>query len=181
MPLPFILAPLAVPVVVAKKRDNKRKQAASNVFSNKYPLLDDFKSMEASLAAALLELKNIRNSAANTASAQRVKSRNTTALNKWIQIIKGHLNDLKSGMNVASSESVVVGTAQQPAEQLPRPNRIPSSEVVSMGSAAPVGAVEESSVLAESGIASTRKKGINLLVLGGVAVGVFLIYKLLKK
>lgn len=136
--------------------------------------------MEASLAAAQLELKNIRNSAANTAGAQRVKSRNTTALNKWIQIIKGHLNDLKSGMNVASSESVVVGTAQQPAEQLPR-NRIPSSEVVSMGSAAPVGAVEESSVLAESGIASTRKKGINLLVLGGVAVGVFLIYKLLKK
>jgi len=168
MPAPFLLVPTGIGVAVSKKAENKRKQAASNEFSKRYPLTDDLGAMEASLASAKLELKNLNNMPASTAGAKRVKNRNSTLLSKWTLVMSGHIKDLKAGMNVASSQS-----APTPAQ----------TEVVA--TVAPVVAQQEAVAVAESAdggmTAESTKKGVNWLLIGGVALGAFVIYKLIKK
>lgn len=168
MPAPFLLVPTGIGIAVSKKAENKRIQAAANEFSKRYPLVDDLGSMESALAAAKLELKNLNNMAANTAGARRVKNRNTAQLTKWTLVMSGHIKDLKAGMNVASSQS-----APTPAQ----------AEVVA--AVAPVVAQQESAPVAESAdggmTAESTKKGVNWLLIGGVAIAAFAIYKLVKK
>ena len=168
MPAPLLIVPAGIGIAASKKAENKRRQAAANEYSKKYPLVDDIGSMQASLAAAQKELKNLNVMPANTAGAKRVKSRNIATLNKWVIVISGHINDLKSGMNVASSQ-----VAPTPAQPVVEP-------IV-----APIPAVQEAeaavaNVEAENS-AETPKKGVNWLLIGGVAIGVFAIYKLIKK
>ena len=164
MSTPFLFIPAGIGIAVSKKAENKRRQAASNEFSKRYPLLDDLGSMESSLASAKLELKNFNNMSANTAGAKRVKARNTDLLNKWTLIMSGHIKDLKAGMNMASSQ-----VAPIPAQ----------------ATLAPVVAQEEASAPAQTAgeeiAGETPKKVVNWLLIGGVAVGAFLIYKLIKK
>ncbi len=164
MPAPFLFIPAGIGIAVSKKAENKRRQAASNEYSKKYPLVDDLSSMEASLSAAKLELKNFNNMSANTAGAKRVKARNTNLLNKWTLIMSGHIKDLKAGMNMASSQ-----VAPIPAQ----------------ATVAPVVAQEEASAPAQTAgeeiEGETPKKAVNWLLIGGVSVGAFLIYKLIKK
>jgi hypothetical protein len=165
MPAPIFLAvPTGVGIAVSKKAENKRRQAASNEYSKKYPLVDDLSSMEASLSNARLELKNLNNMAANTAGAKRVKARNSYTLSKWTLVMSGHIKDLKAGMNMASSQ-----VAPIPAQ----------------ATVAPVVAQEEASAPAQTAgeeiAGETPKKAVNWLLIGGVAVGAFLIYKLIKK
>lgn len=168
MPAPFLIVPTGIGIAVSKKAENKRIQAASNEYSRKYPLVDDLGSMQSALSAAKLELKNLNNMPANTAGARRVKSRNTTQLTKWTLVMGGHIKDLKAGMNVASTQSAP--TAAQ-------------AEVVA--AAAPVVAQQESAPVDESAdggmTAESTKKGVNWLLIGGVAIAAFAIYKLVKK
>ena len=162
MPAPLLIVPAGIGIAVSKKAENKRRQAASNEFSKRYPLLDDLGSMESSLASAKIELKNLNNMSANTAGAKRVKARNTDLLNKWTLVMSGHIKDLKAGMNMASSQ---VSPAQkvegEKASQL-NPVAPPQEEVSDMAG-------------------ETPKKGVNWLLIGGVAVVAFLIYKSIKK
>ena len=165
MPAPLFLAvPTAVGIGISKKAENKRRQAALNEFSKRYPLLDDLSSMESSLAAAKLELKNLNSMVAKTAGARRVKARNTDLLNKWTLVMSGHIKDLKAGMNMASSQ-----VAPIPAQ----------------ATVAPVVAQEEAPAPAQTEggeiSAETPKKGVNWLLIGGVAIGAFVIYKMIKK
>ena len=168
MPAPLLIVPAGIGIAASKKAENKRRQAAANQYSKKYPLVDDLSSMEASLNAAKLELKNINSMAATTADAKRVKARNSSALTKWTLVMSGHIKDLKAGMNVASSQVAPV-PAQPVAQPIAAP--IPAAQEV-------VAAVEktEGEISAE-----TPKKGVNWLLIGGVALGVFAIYKLIKK
>lgn len=172
MPAPlFFAVPAAVGIGVSKKAENKRKQAAANEFSKRYPLVDDLGTMEASLAAAKLELKNLNNMAAKTAGAKRVKARNIDLLSKWTLVMSGHVKDLKAGINVASSQ--VAPAPAQPVAEAPAPSV-----------AAPVAPAQEVVAAETVGTeisAETPKKGVNWLLIGGVAVGVFVVYKMLKK
>lgn len=164
MPAPFLIVPAGIGIAASKKAENKRSQAAANEYSKKYPLVDDLSSMEASLSAAKLELKNLNNMVAKTAGAKRVKARNSSTLSKWTLVMSGHIKDLKAGMNMASSQ-----VAPVPAQAM----------------AAPVVAQEEAPAPAQTAgeeiSAETPKKGVNWLLIGGVAIGAFAIYKLIKK
>jgi hypothetical protein len=164
MPAPFLIVPAGIGIAASKKAENKRSQAAANEYSKKYPLVDDLSSMEASLSTAKLELKNLNNMVAKTAGAKRVKARNSSTLSKWTLVMSGHIKDLKAGMNMASSQ-----VAPVPAQAM----------------AAPVVAQEEAPAPAQTAgeeiSAETPKKGVNWLLIGGVAIGVFAIYKLIKK
>ena len=164
MPAPFLIVPAGIGIAASKKAENKRSQAAANEYSKKYPLVDDLSSMEASLSAAKLELKNLNNMVAKTAGAKRVKARNSSLLSKWTLVMSGHIKDLKAGMNMASSQ-----VAPVPAQAI----------------AAPVVAQEEALAPAQTSgeeiSAETPKKGVNWLLIGGVAIGAFAIYKLIKK
>jgi hypothetical protein len=163
MPAPIFLAvPTGVGIAVSKKAENKRRQAASNEYSKKYPLLDDVSSMEASLSAARLELKNLNNMAANTAGAKRVKARNSSTLSKWTLVMSSHIKDLKAGMNMASSQVYPAQKVEGEKSSELNPVAPPQEEVLDM-------------------VGENPKKGVNWLLIGGVAVGAFVIYKLIKK
>jgi hypothetical protein len=157
-------------IAISKKAENKRKQAAANEYSKKYPLVDNIDSMQASLEAAKSELKNLKNMVAKTAGAKRVKARNSFALTEWTSIMNGHIKDLKSGMNVASSESVSPVVMPSSNKELPIPEKVPQSTENS-----PEATNDEN--LPES----DNKKGVNWFLIGGVAIGAFVIYKLIKK
>ena len=163
-------------IAISKKAENKRKQAAANEYSKKYPLVDNIDSMQASLEAAKSELKNLKNMVAKTAGAKRVKARNSFALTEWTSIMNGHIKDLKSGMNVASSESVGPVIQASPVvmpssnKELPIPEKVPQGTENS-----PEATNDENLPKADN------KKGVNWFLIGGVAIGAFVIYKLIKK
>jgi hypothetical protein len=157
-------------IAISKKAENKRKQAAANEYSKKYPLVDNIDSMESSLEAAKSELKNLKNMVAKTAGAKRVKARNSFALTEWTSIMNGHIKDLKSGMNVASSESVSPVVMPSSNKELPIPEKVPQ------GTENSPEATNDKNLPG-----SDNKKGVNWFLIGGVAIGAFVIYKLIKK
>ena len=84
--------------------------------------------------------------------------------------MNGHIKDLKSGMNVASSESVSPVVIPSSNKELPIPEKVPQGTENS-----PEATNDENL----SG--SNNKKGVNWFLIGGVAIGAFVIYKLIKK
>jgi hypothetical protein len=165
-----MILPIGVGIAASKKAENKRKQAAANEYSKKYPLVDNIDSMQASLEAAKLELKNLNNMATKTAGAKRVKARNSFALTEWTSVMNGHIKDLKSGMNVASTETAIPIVMPLSNKEIPIPERAPQSTE------------SESQTLNDQNLSeSDNKKGVNWLLIGGAALGVFVIYKLIKK
>jgi hypothetical protein len=208
MPAPLLLIPTGIGIGLSKRAENKRQQAAANEYSKKYPLVDDLGSMEASLATAQSELRNLNAMIAKTAGAKRVKARNIGTLNKWVVIMGGHINDLKSGMNIASSQTTpapvqpVSPPAPVPAPVQPVSAPVPEQPVSAsfpvQSIAAPVsvptvigGGVVKPNVVSQAAnvvsapeqemLAPTTKKGVNWLLIGGVAIGAFVIYKMIKK
>lgn len=177
---------MAVPLVAggvglaaSKRAENRRRQAAANAYSTKYPLLNDCPSMEASIQKAVLESKNIDASPAKTAGAKRVKKRNSDALRSWLLVMREHLRDLTCGINVAS-------TSVAAAPALPAASTPISATTATLQDTAPavLPQTEVGNVPAESGenlAAPTKKKGVNWILIGGVAVGAFLLFKYMKK
>lgn len=166
MPLPLIFAPAGVATVaVTKRAQNRRKQAAANEFSKKYPLADDVNTLDGYIRTAEIELKNIKSAPAETAAIKRVKARNSQALTKWIGVMKEQRRDLSVGINVASTVAAPV----------PAPVEVAATEVVNKTEVAATPEVENVNV------SETPKKGVNWLLIGGVAVGAVIVYKLLKK
>lgn len=161
MPIPYIIGGGAVALAARKRK--RMAQAASNKYSQKYPLLDNCSSMEASLKSAQIELKNLSNAPASTASAKRQKKYAEAALSSWISTIKSHNNDLKCGLDLSSVQSVAPISQVIPAVN----SQVTAQEI----------APSETQNLASD----TRKKGVNWILIGGVLVAGVVIFKLLKK
>jgi hypothetical protein len=168
-----IFAPAgAITVGLNKRAENRRKQAAANVYSKKYPLVDNAASMDSAIANATQELRAIQTAPAETKGAKRVKDRNAQALSKWLAVMSEHRRDLQAGLNIASSQTA---PAPVPAAPAPAPMPAPAAPIATVE---PVTAVEGESIQTA---AQTQKKGVNWLLIGGVVVGVILISRLLKK
>lgn len=161
--------PLIVGVGASKRAENRRRQAASNAFSQKYPLLNDCASMEASIKNAVLESKNIDASPATTAGAKRIKKRNSDALRSWLLVMREHLRDLTCGINVASTNVATPPVSPAPAP-VTEPAVLPQIQVGN--------AMADSS---ENLAAPTKKKGVNWFLIGGLVVGAVVVFKMLKK
>jgi hypothetical protein len=150
---------------IAKRKQARKMQGAKNAFSRKYPLLEDLSSMEASISNAESELGKMKSAPTKNAAARRAQSLSVSALSSWIVTMKDHVRDLKAELSLATTSSSTVPTM---------PNNI------SQPTQAPVVAgvqVQNGENLA----APTVKKGVNWLLIGGLAVGGYFVYKLLKK
>jgi hypothetical protein len=167
----IFLAPTAGLTVAAKKRaENRRRQAAANDFSKKYPLSDDAATMQSYIAQATTEVKNLNAQPATTAGAKRVKKRNVEMLNKWILVMKDHSKDLKAGISVATTQVAPVPPVSDLATQTPASAVMPD--------VLPPAPAAEGEPAVEG---AAPKKGTNWLLIGGAVVGVILLVNLLKK
>jgi hypothetical protein len=153
---------------LSKRNENRRKQAASNTYSTKYPLLNECAPMEAAIESAKYELKIIDAAPVNTSGAKRIKKRNSDTLKSWIGVMKAHLKDLTCGINVASTESVAPIV-------MPQVREILKPEKVLQTTESTTEATNDENLPQPD-----DKKGINWLLIGGVLVGVFVIFKFMK-
>lgn len=200
MAIPYVVGGLGI--ALSKRRQNRLKQAAANEFSQKYPLLDQYSAMQSSVDAAVIELKNIDASPAETAGAKRVKKRNSATLRKWIIVMNDHLKDLRSGMSVAttklapkmfdahnrlgmSQQNTPMATTVVMAEQTQPIQTVLPQVPAGYGAEEPK---ELSQVNTETDVnntgnlaAPTKEKGVNWLLIGGAALAVYFGYKYFKK
>jgi hypothetical protein len=170
MPIGF-LPILAVPTgigIIAKRKQARKMQGARNAFSKKYPLLEDVSSMEASISNAEKELSAIKRAPTKNAAARRAQGLSVSALSAWIITMKDQLRDLKAEISVATTSSSIVptmpNTSAQPVQQAQVP--IVAGTPIQNG---------------ENLAAPTVKKGVNWLLIGGLVVGGYFVYKLMKK
>lgn len=167
----IFLAPTAGLTIAAKKRaENRRRQAASNEFSKRYPLVDDAATMQNYISSANAELKNLKVQPAETAGAKRVKKRNVEMLTKWVLVMKDHSKDLKAGIAIASTDMAPVPPMTQGAA--------PSTPTVVAPDVLPPAPPVVAEPTAE---AATPQKRTNWLLIGGAVVAVILVVNLLKK
>lgn len=105
--LPFV--PVAVGGVaisaISKRKEARRRAAAANEFSKKYPLSDDPNEMARLINQADLELKTFKGLPANNKAQRRVKTRNVDTLQSWLNVMKDHNKDV---MALSSAQSVIV-------------------------------------------------------------------------
>jgi hypothetical protein len=169
----FIAPTVGGGILASKKAENRRKQAAANAFSQKYPLVDDIGANSAALQTAKAELKAINASPARTAGAKRVKNRNSAELSKWIAVMESHGKDLKAGMAVATTQSAVASMAPNVANT--PPVVMPPSQ----------GGTQEPETPAEAAaaenMAAPTKGGTNWLLIGGIAIGAIVLYNIVKR
>jgi len=153
---------------IAKRKQNRRMQGAKNVFSKKYPLLDDISSMESSIANAEKELAALKAAPPKNAAQRRAAAANISVLSSWIITMKDQVRDLKAEMSIATTSSSTVPSMPNAPLPIETPRQVPTVA----GQTMEVG---------ENLAAPTVKKGVNWLLIGGIAVGGYFIYKLLKK
>lgn len=165
--LPIVLAGGAGGAI-AKRKQNRKIQGAKNVFSKKYPLLDDISSMESSIANAEKELAALKAAPPKSASQRRAAALSISVLGSWIVTMKDQVRDLKAEMSIATTSSSTVPTMPNTSLPIETPRQVPTVA----GQTMEVG---------ENLAAPTVKKGVNWLLIGGIAVGGYFIYKLLKK
>jgi hypothetical protein len=151
---------------IAKRKQARKMQAAKNTFSKKYPLLDDVASMKASISNAEKELAAMKAAKPKNAAGRRAQNLSVSALNNWIITMKDQFRDLKAEISVATTSSSTIPTMPSITSQT-----VAKAPVVA-GTPVPNG---------ENLAAPTVKKGVNWLLIGGIAVGGYFIYKLLKK
>jgi hypothetical protein len=178
MPAPaaIFLAPAAGGVaVISKRKQARRAQAASNKWSTQFPLVDDYASQQAMINQAQLQLKTLQ--------AQGGKSKQVRAeiaqLSKWIGVMKSQLKDLKTGMDMASTN-----LQKAPSPQMIAQAPLPVVQVGTVTDNAPTG-VSLSDVAQNvangDNLAAPTKKPINWLLIGGIAVAAILIFRTIKK
>jgi hypothetical protein len=92
--------------------------------------------------------------------------------------MKSHLKDLKVGLDMASTNTQVAPTPTTIAETPLPIGQQPTSENAPSGVTS--GDVAQGVANGEN-LASDTKKGTNWLLIGGVVVGVVVLYKLFKK
>ena len=175
----LIFAPtVAGGAIISKKAKAKRAQAAANKWSTQFPLVDDYASMQAMILRASAQLKtlsaqNVRGRASKTLKAEIAE------LSKWIGVMKSHLKDLKSGLDLASTNVKAAPTPTAIAEApLPMPAPEPVSTDVVPSSLVAAG---ENVAEAAENLAAPTKKGTNWLLIGGLVLGAFVLVKAFKK
>ncbi len=167
----FVAPTAGAAVLAGKRKQAKRAQAAANKWSGQFPLTDDRASMQQTLSSAELQLKTLRAQRPKAGGAFVKKWKADEAeLAKWIGAIKGHIRGLKSGLDT-SSTNIPSMAAPQPV-QAATPTMAP----------APQPAEEQplttEAIDAQSGAAP---KKTNYLLYAGIAVGVILLARALKK
>lgn len=207
----IVAAPVAGTVVaVSKRKEARRRAAASNEFSKKYPLSDDPAEMAKLVAAAELELKTFKGLPAGNKAQRRVKTRNVETLQSWVNVMKEHNKDLMATNNpgtfmTAITEKVGQAVANQnqnvsapllrsmPLVDYNPPVGITTQAIdttvlpgsPSQMSSGMVSTPDEGQTAgggqAEQGLAAGTKKGVNWLLIGGVAVVGFIAYRMIKK
>jgi hypothetical protein len=150
---------------ISKRKQARKMQGARNAFSQKYPLLEDVSSMEASISNAEKELSAIKAAPTKNAAARRAQGLSVSALSAWIITMKDQLRDLKAEISVATTSSSIVPTMPNNSVQTPQAPVVAGTSVQN----------------GENLAAPTVKKGVNWLLIGGLAVGGYFVYKLMKK
>jgi hypothetical protein len=176
----LIFAPtIAGGAIISKKAKAKRAQAAANKWSTQFPLVDDYDSMQAMILRASAQLKtlnsqNVRGRASKTLKAEIAE------LSKWIGVMKAHLKDVKSGLDLASTN---VAQAPNPATIAQIPLPMPATEPVSSDvmPASYVAQAETAIGEAAGNLAAPTKKGTNWLLIGGLVIGAIVLVKVFKK
>lgn len=205
--LPFIpiAAGGATIAAISKRKEARRRAAASNEFSRKYPLSDDPAEMAKLVAAAELELKTFKGLPAGNKAQRRVKTRNVETLQSWVNVMKEHNKDLMATNNpgtfmTAITEKIVApgqpSTVQATLTQssgdyappsgysAPPTDRtvLPSSPSLSSGmNSTPDAGESAGGGQEEQSLAAGTKKGVNWLLIGGVAIVGFIAYRMIKK
>jgi hypothetical protein len=206
--LPFIpiAAGGATIAAISKRKEARRRAAASNEFSKKYPLSDDPAEMAKLVAAAELELKTFKGLPAGTKAQRRVKTRNVETLQSWVNVMKEHNKDIMATNSpgtfmTAITEKIVVpgqpstvqasltqssgdyappsGSSAQSTDRTVLPGSSPS---LSSGMISTPEADESAGGgKDQQGLAAGTKKGVNWVLIGGVAVVGFIVYRMIKK
>jgi hypothetical protein len=171
MPAPaaIFFAPTAGAAVLASKRKQaKRSQAAANKWSGQFPLTDDRASMQQTLSAAELQLKTLRAQRPQAGANAKKWKADEAELAKWIGAVKGHIRGLRSGLDTSSTNAPGVALPQSgPAPALaPQPQPAEEQPLTT-------DAIDKQNGAAE--------KKPNYLLYAGIAVGVILLVRALKK
>lgn len=181
MPIPaLILAPTAGTVALLnKKKQARRQQAAANKWSTQFPLVDDYASQQAMIDKASLQLRTLQGTKVKGGSKQA--KADMQQLSKWIGVMKAQAKDLKTGMDMASTNQGQAPSVSQ-IENAPLP--IPPSPT--RGSSSPSGAALSSGEVAQAeangeNIAADTKKPTNWLLIGGIAVGALLLFSMMRR
>lgn len=178
MPAPiavFVAPALGGATLLSKKKQARRAQAASNKWSTQFPLVDDYASQQAMISQAQLQLKTLQ---AQGSKSKQVKAE-ITQLSKWIGVMRAQLKDLKTGMDMASTNMQKAPTPTAIASaQLPVAQMAPATENAPTGVTS--GDVAEN-VANGDNLASATKKPTNWLLIGGLVVGAVVLYRMFKK
>lgn len=178
-PVALFLAPTAGGVALLnKKKQARRQQAAANKWSTQFPLVDDFASQQAMIDKANLQLRTLSGKSGKGESKQSRADRQQLA--KWIGVMKAQAKDLKTGMDMASTNQ---GQAPSPAQiqnaALPMPPS-PTRGADTSGAALSSQEVAQAEANGEN-IAADTKKPTNWLLIGGIAVAAILLFSMIRK
>jgi hypothetical protein len=154
-----------------KRKQTRRLEASKNAFSQKYPIVEDVAILESTIVKAEQELKALSVAPTKNASQRRIKTQTMDVLSKWIITLKDELRDTKAELSlIASQTPSVAPTPTLPTTTQATPLATNSTPIVA-------GEVVEVS----QNLATPTKKGVNWILIGGILVGGYLIYKISKK
>lgn len=175
-PVALFLAPtVGGAALLSKKKQARRAQAASNKWSTQFPLVDDFASQQAMINQAQLQLKTLQGQGGKS---KQVKAE-IAQLSKWIGVMKAQAKDLKSGMDMASTN-----LQKAPAPATIASAQLPVTQVGTTTDNAPTGVTTgdvAENVANGDNLATATKKPTNWLLIGGVVVGAVLLFRMFKK
>ena len=181
MPAPaaVFLAPTAGGVALLnKKKQARRQQAAANKWSTQFPLVDNYASQQAMIDKANLQLRTLVGKSGKGESKQARADRQQ--LSKWIGVMKAQAKDLKTGMDMASTNQGQAPTAAQIQNTaLPVPPS-PTRGADTSGAALSSQEVAQAEANGEN-IAADTKKPTNWLLIGGIAVGAILLFSMMRR
>lgn len=175
--MPIGLLPLVgvtgITASIYKRKQTRRLEASKNAFSQKYPISEDVTILESTIAKAEQELKALGVAPTKNASQRRIKSQTMDVLTKWIITLKDELRDNKAELSLKASQTPQTQVAPTPS--------LPTTTQVSTPTSNMTPIVAGEQVQVAENLATPTKKGVNWILIGGILVGGYLIYKISKK
>lgn len=170
----FLAPTAAVAATISKRKQARRAQAAANKWSAQFPLSDNPTAMQQTLSSAELQLKTLRGQrprgGSGSVAALKKWKADEAQLVKWISTIKAHMKDLKSGLDVSSTNlpgaAIMTSGAQANAQTATAPQQSTDEQLTTDG------------IDQQTGAAAKKP---NYLLYAGIAVGVILLVRALKK
>jgi hypothetical protein len=158
-----------------KRKQTRRLEASKNAFSQKYPIVEDVAILESTIVKAEQELKALSVAPTKNASQRRIKTQTMDVLSKWIITLKDELRDTKAELSLIASQTPSVA----PTPTLPTTTQATPLATPLATNPTPIVAGEV--VQVSQNLATPTKKGVNWILIGGILVGGYLIYKISKK